>query len=454
VAGQWRYGEIFFGRTVRNWGPAPLQGLMLGSAPYSYDHLFGRLGTPRLNVSLLLARLDDDSVGTLRETQRHFAAHRLSARWRWLEVALAESFVYAGVGRGFEPTLASPFTIYALTWRNDQQQGNLQGSASLAARTGAGIFSGELMLDDAQFDRCDVVCEQPASYGLTFTAEGVPFVAGQRAFASYTRVAALTYRNKTPAERYTAYGVSLGRAFSDYDEFRVGADLAFAGMPLRPYFSRRRQGEGDYRLREFPPPEEWPTQPGIFEGAVTNVSRFAVSGGAVVGPFDVTGDVGYNSPPGTAPSGVAAVPAAGRSRRVLQGAAAGRCPGAGRAERMASHRSDDEPRAPPSGGHAGTRYGRRRGSLAAAAATRTGAQLFTDLDSRDDLRVASHADRHAGLRRAGAGAPARAERARTVLRPHDFHDGGKVTTARGRELGTQAPQEPAVSRITSEVPAT
>jgi hypothetical protein len=295
VTGQWRFGEIFFGRTGRNWGPVPLQGLMLGSAPYSYDHLFGRLGTPRLNVSLLLARLDDDSVGTQRQTQRHFAAHRLSGRWRWLEIALAESFVYSGVGRGFEPTLANPLTIYALTWRNDQQQGNLQGSASLAARTRAGIFSGEFMLDDAQFDRCDVICEQPASYGLTFTAEGVPFVGGQRAFASYTRVAALTYRNKIPADRYTSSGVSLGRAFSDYDEFRVGVDIVVVGAPLRPYFARRRQGEGDYRLKEFPPVEEWPTQPGIFEGAVTTISRFAVSGGAVLGPFDVTGDVGYNS---------------------------------------------------------------------------------------------------------------------------------------------------------------
>lgn len=295
VAGQWRFGEIFFGRTARNWGPAPLQGLMLGSAPYTYDHFFGRLGTPRLNLSLLLARLDDDSVGTQRETQRHFAAHRLSGRWRWLEVALAESFVYSGVGRGFEPVLASPLTIYALTWRNDQQQGNLQGSASLAARTRAGIFSGELMLDDMQIDRCDVICEQPASYGLTFTAEGVPFVAGQRAFASYTRVAALTYRNKIPADRYTIFGVSLGRAFSDYDEFRVGADVVLAGVPLRPYFARRRQGEGDYRLNEFPPVEEWPTQPGFLEGRVTQVSRAGVSGGAVIWQFDVKGDVGYNS---------------------------------------------------------------------------------------------------------------------------------------------------------------
>lgn len=294
VSGQWRFGELFFGRTARNWGPAPLQGLLLSTAPFTYDHFFGRLGTQRVSVSLLLARLDDDSTATDQRIQRHVATHRLSLRWRGIEAAIAESFVYTGVGRGFEPTLANPFSIYALTWRNEQPEGNLLLSGQLAARTRLGIFSGELLLDDIQIDRCDTLCEQPSSYGLTLTAEGIPFVFGQRAFASYTRVSALTYRNKNDADRYTVFDVSMGRGFSDYDEFRVGADIVALGVPLRPYFAHRRQGEGDYRT-PFPPPEEYATQPGIFEGAVIRISRVAVSGGAVFGPLDVRGDVGYNS---------------------------------------------------------------------------------------------------------------------------------------------------------------
>ncbi|HEX6251460.1 MAG TPA: hypothetical protein VFZ56_08505 [Gemmatimonadaceae bacterium] len=294
VSGQWRFGELFFGRTARNWGPAPLQGLLLSSAPFTYDHLFGRLGNQRVNISLLLARLDDDSTATNERIQRHVATHRLSVRWRAIEAAIAESFVYTGVGRGFEPTLANPFSIYALTWRNEKPEGNLLLSGQLAARTRLGIFSGELLLDDIQIDRCDTLCEQPSSYGLTLTAEGVPFAFGQRAFASYTRVSALTYRNKNDADRYTAFDVSMGRGFSDYDEFRMGADVVALGVPLRPYFAHRRQGEGDYRV-PFPPPAEYATQPGIFEGEVTRISRVAVSGGAVFGSLDVRGDVGYNS---------------------------------------------------------------------------------------------------------------------------------------------------------------
>jgi hypothetical protein len=293
VSGQWRYGELFFGRAGRNWGPATLQGLLLSGAPFTYDHLFGRLGTQRLNISLLLARPDDDSTADGLDVQRYVATHKLSGRWRGIEAAIAESFVYTGVARGFEPTLANPFSIYALTWRNERPEGNLLMSAQLAARTRVGVFSGELLLDDVQIDRCDTLCEQPTSYGLTLSAEGIPFVLGQRAFGSYTRVSALTYRNKNDADRYTVFDVSLGRAFSDYDELRVGVDVVVLGAPIRPYFAHRRQGEGDYR-RPFPPPEEYGTQPGIFEGDIVRINRLAVSGGAVIRDFDIRGDVGYN----------------------------------------------------------------------------------------------------------------------------------------------------------------
>lgn len=293
LAGQWRYGELFFGRMARNWGPAPLQGLLLSNAPYTYDHLFGRIGTPRVNVSVLLARLENDSIGLGNEVQRYLATHRFRARWRGVEVALAESYVYTGVGRGFEPALANPFAIYGLTWRNERQEGNLLATAQLATRTRLGVFSGELLIDDIQIDRCDTICAEPSSYGLTFAAEGLRLPFGQRAFASYTRVSSLAYRTPTAAERYTMFEVGLGRAFSDYDEVRIGADVVVAGAPLRAYFAHRRQGEGDYR-RRFPEPEDYEAHPGIFEGAMTRVGRLGVSGGAVIGSFDLRGDVGYN----------------------------------------------------------------------------------------------------------------------------------------------------------------
>lgn len=294
VAGQWRYAELFLGRVGRNRGPAQHQGLMLSGAPFTYDHVLGRLGTQRLNISTLLARLENQRREDGNEVQRYLATHRLAGRWRGIEAAIAESFVYSGVARGFEPSLANPFTIYGLSWRNEGMEGNLLVSGELAARTRLGLFSGELLIDDIQIDRCDEICEEPSSYGLTLSAEGVPLMAGQRAFASYTRVSSLTYRTPLPAERYSMFDVSLGRAFSDYDEWRVGADVVLGWVPLRAYFASRRQGSGDYRAL-FPEPADYATHPGIFEQPITHVRRVGLAGGAVAGDFDLRGDVGYNS---------------------------------------------------------------------------------------------------------------------------------------------------------------
>ena len=80
---------------------------------------------------------------------------------------------------------------------------------------------------------------------MTFAAEGLPLTAEQRWFASYTRVSNLAYNNKNPAEKYEVFGVGLGRGFSDYDEVRLGLDLALVPRtPLRLYAARRRQGRG------------------------------------------------------------------------------------------------------------------------------------------------------------------------------------------------------------------
>lgn len=294
IAGQWRYVELFFGRVGRNRGPAQHQGLMLSNAPFTYDHLFGRLGTQRLNISTLVARLESQRREDGNEVQRYLSTHRLAGRWRGIEAAIAESFVYTGVARGFEPSLANPFTIYGLAWRNEGMEGNLLVSGELAARTRLGVLSGELMIDDIQIDRCDEICEEPASYGLTLSAEGLPLPAGQRAFASYTRVTSLTYRTPIPAERYSMFEVSLGRPFSDYDEWRIGADVVLAGAPLRAYFTSRRQGSGDYRDL-FPEQADYAAHPEIFQQPVTRIRRVGLAGGAVAGAFDLRGDIGYNS---------------------------------------------------------------------------------------------------------------------------------------------------------------
>ena len=295
LSGQWEYGEFSIGRVGRNWGPPSLYGLQVGNYAYTYDHLYGRIGNDKIHFSTVIARLDNLVLPTGELDQRFFSIHRLSLRrGRW-EVAGSESFLYTGVGRGFEPSLANPFNILGLSWRNENQDGNLGLGAEAAYHSGRfGNWAGHLFIDDLQIDRCNPNCQEPSSYGLTVTAEGLPLVGDQRWFASYTRVSNLAYRTPNPAETYDVFGVGLGRGFSDYDEARVGADLALLHRtPLRLYLAHRRQGEGDYRA-VYPVPADYATTPGIFSGIVMGVTRVGLSGATRWKDLEVGGDVGMN----------------------------------------------------------------------------------------------------------------------------------------------------------------
>src|SRR5205823_2179620 len=276
VSGQWKYGQLSFGRVGRNWGPPTLYGLMLGNYAYTYDHLYGRIGTDKVNFSTVIARLDDMVPPSgPPNIERYFSIHRLAIHVANWELAASESYVYSGVGRGFEPSLANPFNIYGLSWRNEREEGNLGLGGEVALRTERfGTFAGQLFIDDLQIDRsCNPVCKQPSSYALTFTADGLPLRGDQRWFANYTRVSNLAYRNKIPSDTYEVFGLGLGRGFSDYDELRAGVDLALVPRtPLRLYAAHRRQGEGNYNA-PYPLPADYATTPGMFSGVVMGVTR-------------------------------------------------------------------------------------------------------------------------------------------------------------------------------------
>jgi hypothetical protein len=269
---------------------------MLGDYAYTYDHLYGSVGTDRIHWSAVIARLDDVVPATGPQVQRYFSIHRVAFSLGNWDFAGSESYVYSGVGRGFEPALANPFNVFALSWRNEQKDGNLGLGGEVAVRTERfGTLAGQFFIDDLQIDQtCNPACKQPSSYALTFSAEGLPLGGEQRWFASYTRVSNLAYRNKNPNETYEIYGVGLGRGFSDYDEVKAGLDLALVPRtPLRLYVAHRRQGEGSYNT-PFPLPADYATTPGIFSGVVMRVSRVAVSGATRWRDFEVGGDVGLN----------------------------------------------------------------------------------------------------------------------------------------------------------------
>jgi hypothetical protein len=296
VAGQWRFGELFFGRLARNWGPAGLAGLQLGDDAYSYDHLFARLGTERLRLMTVIARLDEAPGLYDPLVQRFLSVHRLAARWGDVELAATETYVYSGAERGFEPGLANPLAPVLLPHYNDEDlDGNVSFGLDVLWRSPVGVLAAQGMVDDFQFERGTVTTEEPASYGVTLSAEGVPLVGQHRAFASYTRVTNLTYRTGNVGDSYIVQGVSIGRGASDYDEVRAGLDLALLpAMPLRVYGARRRQGEGDYRL-PFPAPEEFAETPSFLAGRVSTITRVGVSGAGTLGAgVAVDVDAGFN----------------------------------------------------------------------------------------------------------------------------------------------------------------
>ncbi len=297
VSGQWRYGELFFGRAGRNWGggPATSYGLQLGNYAYTYDHLYGRIGTDKLHFSTVFARLDSYREPSGAVNQRYFSIHRLAVRRASWEIALTESYLYSGVGRGLEPSLVNPFNIYSLSWRNEAQDGNLGLGGEVAFRSRRfGTLAAHLFIDDLQIDRCNPNCQEPSSYALSVAAEGLPLRGEQRWFASYTRVSFLAYRTPNPSERYAVFNIGLGSGFSDYDEVRVGTDLAvLPRTPLRLYLAHRRQGEGDYRAA-YPAAADYATTPGFLGGVVMGVTRLGLGGVSRFSLLEVVGDVGVN----------------------------------------------------------------------------------------------------------------------------------------------------------------
>lgn len=298
LSAQFKYGEAFIGRMGRNWGPPQLDGLLLGHYAYTYDHVYVKLGVPALTLSTVFTRLDDKirRVGTqVDSANRYFSVHQLALNVGNFAASVSEAVVYSGPTETFRLAYINPVTPYILTQVLEKIPGNVIYGLDLAYRSKFGNFSAQGALDDVAKDNCGPGCEKPNSYAFTFGAEGIPLWQDQKLFAYYTLVANLTYRNTDWSSHYTSQNVGLGRGYSDYEEVRVGTDLlVIPGAPLKAYFSRRRQGEGDYR-QPHPVVADYPITEQFLQGVVQETYRFGVSGAADIARYaQVTGDLGYN----------------------------------------------------------------------------------------------------------------------------------------------------------------
>ena len=151
-----------------------------------------------------------------------------------------------------------------------------------------------MLVDDYQFESGAATTEEPASYGVTATAEGLPLWGAHRWFASYTRVSSLAYRTPAAGEDHVVRGAGLARPFADYDEARLGLDLAaLPWAPVRVYGATRRQGAGDFRA-PFPPVAEYPTTPGFLLAPVSRTTRVGLESGGSAAGLAWALDVGYN----------------------------------------------------------------------------------------------------------------------------------------------------------------
>jgi hypothetical protein len=293
-----RYASLQVGRVARSWAMPGQLGLMLSNASYSFDHLALRLGSDKVHLSTIVARLNDEFTQYPRSdtlADRYLTVHRLGVQLGRVEFGVSESVVYAGPGRGFRPALANPLAVITLAQFSDAELMNVALGTDLLWRARNGVrIGGQLFIDDFQIDRCDA-CGEPTGLAMTLIADGVPLPGDLRAHLSFTRVNALTYRAERRQERYAQYLVGLGHWASDFDEIRAGVQLGPRWhAPLTVYASFRRQGEGDYR-QPYPARAQWNTWPTIFEGRTQRTARVAVSGAARAGNgIEISGDVGVN----------------------------------------------------------------------------------------------------------------------------------------------------------------
>lgn len=278
LSAQWRYGEIFFGSMDRNWGPPALQGLLISSSPYSYDHFGITIGTPGLHLEGLITQLDDmaDTSGT--PNHRFLVAHRLVFHPPGrTSIALWEGEILAGPGRLLEPTYANILTLGLLQEYDQGTKTNSLLGADVATAFGGTTLFGSLLIDDFQIDHSTDSLSgnnEPPSYGLTLGAQGGVGSIGWTAF--YTRVANLTYRTPNPAEAVIRQGVGLARNASDYDQVTVrGSLLTGPGVLLAPELTLVRQGQGDFRL-PYPATAQYFKTQTFLSGIVQRTLRLAL----------------------------------------------------------------------------------------------------------------------------------------------------------------------------------
>ncbi len=272
VSVQTRYAEMTYGSVDRNWGPPGIEGLVLSSAPYSYDHLFARLGVTGLRVESVLAQLNDTVNATGQFDHRWLVAHRFVFRpWPRFTGVIGQASLWQGGGPADQTWYLNPTRIAHVTRLDDNlaDSVNTMISGDFSLRLPGGIvLQAEGLIDDI------ALLEKTAPDRLAGTlmldvpvkrAAGVRFL--------WTVVSSITYRTfQGPISAYMRHDVGLARNFDDYTQWTVSGTVApHPRVVLTPELTLLLQGEGD--IRKQPPPLPIPTYPFLLVGTTERTLR-------------------------------------------------------------------------------------------------------------------------------------------------------------------------------------
>jgi|GEM_PF-537552 len=301
VLGSWRYLDVFFGIEPRNWGPPEVEGLILSTAPYPYDHLFVRLGPRRLRIELVATQLNDLTAwDSTTPSRRYLSVHRIVALPSdRLALSLTEASLYADLGapgRSFEPWYLNPVSLWYVASSNGVAMQNALWSADVSWQTRSGVrLAAQLYADDIQVDRKTQHDKKPEELGWTLSATGGARRGAVSWSAFYTRVDALDYRTENNQEQYSVRGQGLARNHSDYDQLTARATVAPAPRALvTGEITVIRQGQGDFRLR-YPPDAAFNDSLVLFTGVVERTVRLAAQAAwTPVQGVNLSADVGLH----------------------------------------------------------------------------------------------------------------------------------------------------------------
>jgi hypothetical protein len=295
ISAQFKYANLFYGQTDRNWGPVGLPGIPLSNYGYERQGLALDVGTGDIRLSALATDLQDEVDSLGRVVHRFYFVHRLHTRLSHrLTLAPWEGLIVAGADRNFETRYRNPLSLgylantIGLGDRSNVMLGlDVRWQAFRRATLLAQLALDDFWYDDRQRNR--------DRWALTLGGEG-PLWKTAAWHALYTQVSSLALRAFNPAENFTDGGVGVGRNFSDQDQLILRVSLPVRNTWLvTPELILLRQGEG--RINDpYPVPDANGvlSTPALFIGVVERTYRAGLGVSGRSGPLDLAASAGFH----------------------------------------------------------------------------------------------------------------------------------------------------------------